>query len=63
MYIDSENTVYTSFGTEFVFNVDGIYIALKLNGRTATKEDIIAESEKLEQIIRNDREKVLINNL
>lgn len=62
-YIDSENTVYTSFGTEFVFNDEGLCIALKLNGRTATKEDMIAESKKIEQQIRQDKERTLNSNL
>lgn len=59
----SETTIYTSYGTEFTFNDEGLCVALKLNGRTATKEDIIAESEKIEQLIRQDQAKVLNNNL
>ena len=60
---DSENTIYTSFGTEFVFDGQGICTALKLNSRTATKEDVIAELEKLEQTTRQNKEKELNTNL
>ena len=59
----TEATIYASHGTEFTFNDEGLCVGLKLNGRTATKEDIIAESEKIEQIIKQDQSKNLNNNL
>lgn len=61
-YEQVKDVIYSSNTTEFIFDEHENIIGIKLKEKTATKEDIIAEYQKVEQMIMQDKEKAL-NNL